>query len=247
MPGRNETSTEPNDYEIILERSFVSDEQWKLEVNDRYQKAVASIVTLATLALGGPFIFLKSLNGESLKSVFTNSALLGEGLLGISVVCAVLYYFFSAKWVKLALANKADFFKINLRKDFVEFALDGTYFLMMIGFLAGTLFVVKFMITYVPPVPVVQQTSSQDQLAQSTHNQDVKDLEGLEAVWNKAHENGDANALEALWADDFEVAVPLMPVMTRAEALKFARSGRMKFLRYATSDVRVLVMAMPRL
>lgn len=70
---------------------------------------------------------------------------------------------------------------------------------------------------------------------------DVRELEGLENVWNEAHEHGDSGALEALWADDMEVAVPKMPVITKTEALSFARSGRMKFLRYATSDVRVRV------
>jgi hypothetical protein len=44
-----------------------------------------------------------------------------------------------------------------------------------------------------------------------------------------------------LWADDLEVAVPKMPVLTKAEAVKVARSGRMKFLRYRTSDIRVRV------
>ena len=78
-------------------------------------------------------------------------------------------------------------------------------------------------------------------LAQSTRDADVKELERLETVWNEAHERGDSNALEALWADDLEVAVPKMPVMTKAEVLGFARSGRMKFLRYATSDVRIRV------
>jgi ketosteroid isomerase-like protein len=63
----------------------------------------------------------------------------------------------------------------------------------------------------------------------------------METVWNEAHEHGDADALEKLWADDLEVAVPRMPVMTKAEALRFARSGRMKFLRYSTSDIRVRV------
>jgi hypothetical protein len=36
-----------------------------------------------------------------------------------------------------------------------------------------------------------------------------------------------------------EVAVPKMPVMSKAEVLKFARSGRMKFLSYHTSDVHI--------
>ena len=76
---------------------------------------------------------------------------------------------------------------------------------------------------------------------QSTRESDVSELEKLETVWNEAHEHGDSNALEALWADDLEVAVPKMPVMTKAEVLGFARSGRMKFLRYTTSDIRVRV------
>jgi ketosteroid isomerase-like protein len=76
---------------------------------------------------------------------------------------------------------------------------------------------------------------------QSTHDSDVRELERLETVWNEAHEHGDADALEALWADDLEVAVPRMPVLTKADAVKFARSGRMKFLRYRTSDIHVRV------
>jgi ketosteroid isomerase-like protein len=77
--------------------------------------------------------------------------------------------------------------------------------------------------------------------AQSTHDADVRELERLETVWNEAHEHGDVDALEKLWADDMEVAVPKMPVLTKADALKFARSGRMKFLSYRTSDIHVRV------
>jgi ketosteroid isomerase-like protein len=78
-------------------------------------------------------------------------------------------------------------------------------------------------------------------VAQSTYDADVREFERLETVWNEAHEHGDATPLEKLWADDMEVAVPKMPVMTKADALKFARSGRMKFLSYRTSDIRVRV------
>jgi len=75
--------------------------------------------------------------------------------------------------------------------------------------------------------------------AQTTDDAAVHELERLETVWNEAHEHGDATVLDKLWADDMEVAVPKMPVMTKADALEFARSGRMKFLRYRTSDIRV--------
>lgn len=77
--------------------------------------------------------------------------------------------------------------------------------------------------------------------AQTTHDADVHELELLETVWNEAHEHGDADALEKLWADDMEVTVPKMPVLTKADALKFARSGRMKFISYRTSEIRVRV------
>ena len=77
--------------------------------------------------------------------------------------------------------------------------------------------------------------------AQATHDADVRELQRLETVWNEGHERGDADALDKLWADDMEVAVPRMPVLTKSEALKFARSGHMRFLIYRTSDVRVRV------
>jgi ketosteroid isomerase-like protein len=83
----------------------------------------------------------------------------------------------------------------------------------------------------------IPKTSS----AQTTHDADVHELHQLETVWNEAHEHGDADVLEKLWADDMEVAVPKMPVLTKADALKFARSGRMKFLSYRTSDIREMV------
>jgi ketosteroid isomerase-like protein len=70
---------------------------------------------------------------------------------------------------------------------------------------------------------------------------DTHELERLEQVWNDAHERGDADSLDKLWANDMEVAVPKMPVMTKADVLKFARSGRMKFLVYRTSDVHFRV------
>ena len=77
--------------------------------------------------------------------------------------------------------------------------------------------------------------------SQPSDNGNNQELERLEKVWNEAHEHGDAEALNALWADDMEIAVPKMPVMSKADALGFARSGRMKFLRYQTSDIHIRV------
>lgn len=69
--------------------------------------------------------------------------------------------------------------------------------------------------------------ASQDEFAQ------------LEESWNAAHRNGDAQVLDKLWADDLEVDVPRMRAMSKTEALAFARSGRMRFDRYETSEIKV--------
>jgi len=70
---------------------------------------------------------------------------------------------------------------------------------------------------------------------------DVAELSRLDTAWNEAHLRGDADALDRLWADDLVVTVPNMPVMTKPDVLGFARSGRSKFQRYETSDLRVRV------
>jgi hypothetical protein len=153
IAGRDKSSRKPEDYDLTLESKTgpAADEQWKLEVNDRYQKAVGTIISLSTAAVGAPFVFLKDIHGnQAIRHVLTSPAYCGWSLLGMSIVSAVVYYFFSAKWVKLALVNHADFFWIPLGKGFVEVVLDISYFLMMAGFLAGVYYMVQFMLTYVP-------------------------------------------------------------------------------------------------
>jgi ketosteroid isomerase-like protein len=70
---------------------------------------------------------------------------------------------------------------------------------------------------------------------------DRAEIVRLEKVWNNAHVLGDADALDRLWADDLEVAVPKMPVMKKKELVSFVRSGRMKFTVYDTSDVNIRI------
>jgi ketosteroid isomerase-like protein len=77
--------------------------------------------------------------------------------------------------------------------------------------------------------------------SQTAKDADSQQLQQLEQVWNQAHVNGDADALNKLWTDDLEVDVPRMAVMSKPEALSFARSGHMKFLHYETSDLRIRV------
>jgi hypothetical protein len=66
-----------------------------------------------------------------------------------------------------------------------------------------------------------------------------RELLRLEEVWNAAHREGHADALDSLWALELEVIVPRMLPMSKAEALAFARTGRMRFERYDTSEIKV--------
>ena len=69
----------------------------------------------------------------------------------------------------------------------------------------------------------------------------VAELTRLETVWNQAHINADADALDRLWADDIVVMVQSMPIMSKKDALGMTRTGRMKFDRYETSDTQFRV------
>jgi enterochelin esterase-like enzyme len=69
----------------------------------------------------------------------------------------------------------------------------------------------------------------------------VAELTRLETVWNEAHVRGDADTLAGLWADGLTITVPNMPVLTRDDAVAVARTGRIRFDRYETSEITVRV------
>lgn len=77
--------------------------------------------------------------------------------------------------------------------------------------------------------------------AAATPDQDLARFTQLESQWNDAHLQGDAEALDRLWADELRVVVPRMTPLSKPEALSFLRSGRMKFSRYETSELDVRV------
>jgi ketosteroid isomerase-like protein len=79
----------------------------------------------------------------------------------------------------------------------------------------------------------------QDLKNQESSAMERNEFSRLETLWNEAHRSGDADKLDGLWGDDLVVTVPKMPVMTKPQAIAIWRSGRMKFRRYETSELRV--------
>lgn len=69
----------------------------------------------------------------------------------------------------------------------------------------------------------------------------VAELSRLENIWNEAYVRGDANALDRLCADDLVVTMSDMQVLNKAKAIGIVRSGKVKFQRYETSDIRIRV------
>jgi hypothetical protein len=83
-------------------------------------------------------------------------------------------------------------------------------------------------------IPLVARTEESTSSSAS-----IEELMQLERIWNEAHLKGDADTLERLWNDNLQVIVPKMPVMTKTDVIAFARSGRMKFEHYATSNINM--------
>jgi ketosteroid isomerase-like protein len=76
---------------------------------------------------------------------------------------------------------------------------------------------------------------------QSQESADANELRRLEQVWNDAYRNGDAQPLEELLSDDLIVTMADMVLMDKKQSVALLRSGRFKFPRYETSEIRVRI------
>ncbi len=88
---------------------------------------------------------------------------------------------------------------------------------------------------------IVATALSQEPTGKSGEAIEMMEFSRLENVWNAAHIQGDADALDRLWADDLVLTVPGMKVMAKSDVIGMWRSGRVKFQRYLTSDTSIRV------
>src|SRR5687768_13322191 len=79
-------------------------EQWRVDVNTKYQHAVGVITSLATGGMLIPIFFLKDVTGTpagtNIADLFNWQVYVGLSLLSVSVLSAIGYHFGSAKWTK---------------------------------------------------------------------------------------------------------------------------------------------------
>src|SRR5882757_506165 len=88
-----------------LSDSIECPEQWRIDVNNKYQNAVGVVISLATGAMVLPILFLREIvkdEKRSLAHLLNLWAYTGWILLSLSILSGILYHFCSAKWVKLA-------------------------------------------------------------------------------------------------------------------------------------------------
>jgi hypothetical protein len=98
--------------------------------------------------------------------------------------------------------------------------------------LYAKLFVVSLIITTVS-LPALANKSQE--------SADIAELTRLEQLWNDAYVHGNVKPLEQLLADDLIVTMTDMSVLSKAQSIGLLRSGRLKFPRYETSDIRIRV------
>lgn len=124
-------------------------QEWKSKANAEYQKVIGSIISLSTATLVLPTLFLKDFiglaAGESLRSELTWSVIVAWALLLIAIACCLVYYYASAKWLKQAYGGS-----VKWSEHTIERCLDITFWAAGLTFIGGLLFLLVFMVTYVP-------------------------------------------------------------------------------------------------
>jgi len=92
--------------------------------------------------------FLAIQSTKPLKEIFTCSLYWSWGLLGLAIFSGILFHYFSAKWVRLAWGKSAGVLGQEVSDGFVEGALNITFWLNVLSFMAGLGLVLLFFVGY---------------------------------------------------------------------------------------------------
>jgi hypothetical protein len=123
------------------------DKDWRIETNDRYQKVVDTLITLATSALVLPAFFLREMlaipSDQKLIASLNFKVFISWGALASAILLGIIFQYSSAKWVKLATGGK-----VCLSEKALCRLLDWTFWLMVGGFGIGLASLLWFMVTH---------------------------------------------------------------------------------------------------
>ncbi len=121
-------------------------DQWKIEINDRYQKVISTIIGLATASLVLPVLFLRNIlsipQEEPLLNYLDGIIVCSWFLLFLSIFSGTVFYYVSAKWIKHAWGQKT-----WLSATKIEKILDVTFWVAIVFFLIGLVLFLCFAVT----------------------------------------------------------------------------------------------------
>jgi hypothetical protein len=129
---------------------------WRIDTNDRYRDLVSLVISLAVAALLVPVFLAREFLGipetKPLISVFSLSAYLSWLFLGASILCGLLFYMFSAKWIRLAWGQSASIDGVTLTDETCEKVLEWSLWLCVLTFVAGLASAIWFFVAVTPAV-----------------------------------------------------------------------------------------------
>jgi hypothetical protein len=123
--------------------------QWRIDTNDRYQKAVGTIIGLTTASLVLPTVFLRDILGipkeEPLFEHLNWLVYISWFLFGFSIISGIIFYYASAKWVKQSWGEDVKWLNgSKIKEKTLERILDWLFRMMMVFFVFGIVFFVIF-------------------------------------------------------------------------------------------------------
>ena len=125
---------------------------WRLDSNDRYREVVRTIISLSTASLAIPIFFLKNIlsvpAGKPLLDILDWTVFASWILLFLSIVFGLVFYYASAKWIRLAWGQSAGFFGRSTNESTVETVLHISFWVSVLAFAIGLSLILWFIVTF---------------------------------------------------------------------------------------------------
>ena len=127
---------------------------WRLDTNDRYRDAVKIVIDLSTASLLLPVFFLRDFlqipKEQPLSQSLNYIIYLSWICLVLAIFCGFVFYYFSAKWIKLSWGHDVGFLGMKMHDRFVERVLDVSFTGAITLFILGVILIAWFVVSFIP-------------------------------------------------------------------------------------------------